>query len=284
MKTVNGNSDYAFIFDDFKWSFSRIDSYQTCPKAFFLEYVKCDNKSPNAFGEYGSFCHKLLEGYAKGEIAEYDLAKLYADGFNDAVPTWFPPSKTDMKQSYYDKGNEYFKNFEGFPSYEILGVENKYDFKVGKYDFVGFVDLEVRELSTKKLVIIDHKSKGKQDISRLTVKTKERMVKTTDDRYIPFHLIVQLYLYCIPFKEKHGVYPDKLAFNMFKINDWYEVNFNEEDLKDSIEWVDKTIEKIYNDIEYEKSESVQSFWCEFVCGQRTNCVYSSRYFDPNQYT
>jgi hypothetical protein len=58
-----------------------------------------------------------------------------------------------------------------------------------------------------------------------------------DGRYIPRSLINQQYLYCIPFYEKYKSYPKYLAFNMFRIQDWYTVEFNQSDFDKAKQWL-----------------------------------------------
>jgi hypothetical protein len=288
-KNVLGKSKYDFIFDGFTWSFSRLDTYETCPYAFFLEYVKCydmDNgKLESSFGQFGKFCHTLLEKYFKGEIELFQLSTDYKNGFDENVTAYFPPIKggASMRDSYFEKGLAYFQSFEGFTDFDVIGIENEYRFKVGDWDMVGFVDIEAKHKDTGELYIIDHKSKSAVDKKKITAKTKGRMVETIDGRYVPFHLLIQLYIYAIPFYEKYGKYPDKLAFNMFKIDDWYEVDFKIEDFEDAKTWVEEKLYAIYNDENYNKGADADGFWCDFVCGQRQNCEYSSRYFNINDF-
>jgi len=177
-----------------------------------------------------------------------------------------------LKEKYYNQGLEYFCNFEGFDSREILKVEGEYLFKVGKYNFTGKIDLECPD------EIIDHKTKGKLHLKRLTKKhNKEEYIQMLCGRHIHKDNFRQLYIYSIPFKEKYGKYPKLLNLNMIRINDWYSIEFNKKDFQESIDWLVGNIDKIYKDNEFKKGDDVGEFWCSNICSQRLNCVYSDRY-------
>ncbi len=225
------------------------------------------------FGQYGSLIHSCLEKYALGELAEYDLLSYYEDNYPKVVTDSFPPNKyTDIGNDYYNQGAGYFKNFNGFNDREILAVEKKYYFKVGDYNFMGYIDLECPN------EIIDHKTKGKQHLTRLTKRhNKNDFIEMLDGRYIRFQEFIQLYLYSIPYFEKYGKYPKILSLNMVRINDWYSVKFESERLEEAKKWATDKITNIYNDKEFPKGEGNLQFFCDYICNQRLNCGYSSCY-------
>jgi hypothetical protein len=68
----------------------------------------------NAFAQYGSFVHSLLERWGKDELAEYELLGEYEDKFFDRVTQEFPPNKyTDLSKKYYDDGVQFFVKLRG---------------------------------------------------------------------------------------------------------------------------------------------------------------------------
>ena len=89
-----------------------------------------------------------------------NLNQYYEKHFNDKIPHDFPPNKyVDIRQSYYDKGIEYLNNIDlDLDRYEILGVEKEIHFKIEDKDFVGYIDLLVKDKETGEIIIIDHKS------------------------------------------------------------------------------------------------------------------------------
>ncbi len=262
-----------FIIDDMTWSFSRIETFERCPLCFYLQYIKRLPGIEGCFGQYGTLMHSCLEKYALGELEEYELLQEYKNKFSEVVYEDFPPNAyVDLKENYYKQGYSYFESFSGYDDREVLGVEEKYDFKIGDYDFTGVVDLECPE------EIIDIKTKGKQHLMRLTKKhNKEDYVQMLDKRYTHKDNWKQLYIYSIPYKEKYGKYPKILSLNMVRINDWYSIEFNKNDFESAKNWASKQISNIYNAKEFNKGSDVNEFWCSFICGMRVNCKYSNKY-------
>jgi hypothetical protein len=274
-------SDYAFILDEMLWSYSRVETFERCAQCFYLSYILKKDQIPGFFGEYGSFGHLLLEKYYKEELFDFELADEYTNNYNSNITAYAPPNKfVNLADKYYQQGKYYFENFKGLDSdYETLGVESKYEYKIGDYNFTGIIDLELKH-KEGWYEIIDHKSKSEQHKNKLTKKSNpDDFVQLVDGRFIPFDLTKQLYLYCIPTFEKYGEYPKYINFNMFKINDWYKFEFRKEDFEKSVQWVISTIQNLYKETKWLKGEDVGDFWCSFVCGQTCNCKYSNRFID-----
>ena len=262
-----------FMLDDFVWSFSRIETYERCNLCFYLQYIKCVPSISGCFGQYGTLIHNCLEKYALGELAEYELSSEYKNNYSKIVTEDFPPNAyVDLGEKYYNQGLEYFNTFEGFGDRKILGIEQEYKFKIGDYNFTGVIDLECSG------EIIDHKTKGKQDLKRLTKKhKKEDYVEMLDGRLIHKDNYKQLYVYSMPFKEKYGDYPKILSLNMAKIQDWYSIKFNDEHFEESRQWILSNIKDIYNTEKFVKGDDTTEFWCNHICGVRLSCKYSDKY-------
>lgn len=62
MSADNKNNDKL---DNLVWSFSKVNNYNRCPHGFKLTYIDKVPQIDNAFAEYGSFAHSLLEKYFK---------------------------------------------------------------------------------------------------------------------------------------------------------------------------------------------------------------------------
>lgn len=245
-------SKYDFILDDLTWSFSKLKLYHTCPYAFYLQYIKNEEKVENAFAQFGTFCHKLLEEYAKHELEVFELSSKFQDDYYTNVTEWFPFKK--MGEGYFNKGLAYFEGFEGFDDYNILGVEKEVKFSIDRYKFIGYIDLLAEHKLNKTIHIIDHKSKGE-------FKTKEE-----ENTYFK-----QLYTYSIPVIKEQGKNPDSLIFNMFRNNKWLERKFDINEFEESKEWCLDIINKIYNDDEFvPKSEK---FFCSYMCNHRHICEF-----------
>jgi len=246
---------------DMVWSYSRLTTYETCPYCFYLQYIKKESDYPSAFGQYGSFCHELLEMYFKEEIPDFLMLDHYNEHFVENVTCDFPPNKwKDLAQDYYQKGQAYFETFQGLEDRyaEILEIESEYIFDIGKYKCKGIIDLVVRN-HDGEIEIVDHKSKS-------APKSKADLQEWYK----------QLYLYCIPIFEKYGKYPKRLNFNMFKLQDWYDEEFDLVQFERAKKWAVDIIHAIEKDTQFDAGDP-GGFWCNFICGMREHCTNSNMY-------
>jgi CRISPR/Cas system-associated exonuclease Cas4 (RecB family) len=260
---------------------------------FFLEYIECKPTIDNCYGQYGTFCHELLEQCANGKLEVYELTDKYIEGFDAAVKEPFPNNNyVDLREKYYNQGYDYFESFEGFDDYEILAVEKRVEFVLAdKYKFVGVIDLVVRD-SNGEILIIDHKSKtifkrmfqcltcGKRYTAETADKrgyicTKKCQGKLDEDKTESKEFMRQLYLYSIAIFNEYGEYPKRLAFNFFRDRQTFYVEFDTNDLEEAIQWVVDAIENISRDNVFVPRKS--DYFCQNICGARHYCTDSDRY-------
>lgn len=221
--------------------------------SFKLQYLDKVPQEGNAFSDYGTFSHLLLENWAKGKLPSIALAEKYEDDYDQAVSHSFPPFPRGMAQKYYDAGLEYFQSFDGFgDSFEILSVEKKFQIDIGGYPFVGIADLILLDKETGEIVVIDHKSKSMASMKK-EITTYRR----------------QLYTYAAHVKETYGVYPSKLIFNMFKEGTTIEEVFSMDFFNDTMQWIISSIENILFETEWRVCTS--SYFCRYVCSVLDYC-------------
>jgi hypothetical protein len=243
----------------------------------------CQYGINNFYAEYGKAIHSVLEKYAKGEISLFEISQAYEEEFLNTVVHDAPPNKyVDIKQSYYDKGLEYFDNIDlDLDQFEILGVEKEVRFKIADKDFIGYIDLLLKEKSTGKIIICDHKSASIKFL-------KNGSVSKTDQDHVR-EFIRQLCLYSVSVIEEYGRV-DELWWNLFKERKWLKIPFKQEDYDEAIQWAIDTIELIENEKEYPCNPNY--YFCWNLCSQRNNaCEYKPQpiskkpveeeYYDPN---
>lgn len=237
------------MLDSFKWSYSRANSYVTCPRMFYITYILKERGESGVFAQYGIFLHEIMELYNNGELSLYELQNYYKEKYNEYVTVDFPPNKyVDLSDSYYNAGLEYFDKFNGYDD-TIIKAEEKIDFTIsnGKRDinFVGVIDRLSKD--ENGLIISDYKSKKK-------FKTKKE-----ENEYYR-----QLYVYSIPVLEKYGELPYKLKFHFFRdIDRKSERNFNIEDFENAKEWLFNTIDDIYAEENFDPNPD--DFFCKYIC-------------------
>ena len=262
-----------FVLDTFTWSFSRLNSFYNCKREWYDKYIECQSGENGFFGEFGSCCHSILEQYAKGELSLFEISQAYEDKFAEVVVHDAPPNKyVDLKQSYFDKGMDYFDNIDlNLDDYEILGVEKEVRFKIADKDFVGFIDLLLREKATGKIIILDHKS------ASLKILKNGSISKSDQEHFNEFRR--QLCLYAIPTIEEYGKV-DELWWNLFKERKWLKIPWNEEIHNEVIKWAEDTIALIENETEFPCNPDY--YYCWNLCSQRNNaCPYKPQPISKN---
>lgn len=272
-----------FLLDTMTWSFSRLNSFYNCPYEWKLRYIDCNKSENGFFGEYGSLIHKILEKYEKGELSLFELNDYYEEHFSENVPHDAPPNKyVDIKQSYYEKGLDYLNNIDlDLDKYEILGVEKEVRFQISGKNFIGYIDLLLKEKETGKIIILDHKSASIKIL-------KNGKVSKSDQEHVR-EFIRQLCLYAIPIIEEYG-HVDELWWNLFKDRNWLKMPFKKEDYDEAIQWAKDTLTLIENEKNW--FPNPDSYYCNFLCGQRNHaCEYKpqpisnksaedNRYYNP----
>lgn len=245
-------------FTDFRWSFSKLSAYETCPRMFYLNYIAKKPDMDNAFGMYGTVCHDVLERWARGELLDFELEDAYEKLYDEKMTLPFPPFPRGMGGKYFTAGKEYFAGFEGFgDEYEILSAEEKFETIIGGYRFSGICDLVLRHKVTGDIIVIDHKSKSMNSMKKELATYKK-----------------QLYIYAIYVKEQFGVYPKLLRFNMFKDGVFIDEEFSEEKLQDVKDWIASCIEKIMQDTTWQYTPS--QYFCDHICGMAPYCPHMSQ--------
>lgn len=246
------------------YSFSRLKRFLECPLSYYKRYIeKEENGVGHGTSEFGTFMHLILEKYSKNELNLEDMLMYYMDEYDSNINSTFEFQMSnnfskDLSDIYYNSGIDYLTNFDGLDIFgKILDVEYEFDLEYkNKFKINGKVDLITQ--SNDDLFIIDHKSKS-------NFKNKKER-----DEYRR-----QLYIYSFAVKEKYGVYPKKLFFNMFRKDKILEFDFIEEEYIEALDWFESTVEKIEDCIVF--NSNPDTIYCNNFCDFRLNCNERSDY-------
>lgn len=260
-------NDYKEKLDNMIWSYSRVSCYHQCPYCFYLKYIVDDDEQylaeGNYYAEVGSFVHSILEKIFKGELKVDDASQYYLEHFDDNV---FYSTKPSTMEKTYESCADYFAtvDFDWLKDYEILGVEKKINIRHENYNFVGFIDLLLRDKKTKEIIIIDHKSAAYP-----FKKDGKSILKKSEDDFEKYKR--QMYLYCEAVHEEYGEFPAWIVWNHFKDQKFAKIEFNQEDFNASMEWFTNEIHRIEEDETYEAN--LDYFFCNQLCDFRNSCDY-----------
>lgn len=244
--------------EDMIWSYSRVTTFYKCPYMFFLRYIAGCKEKDQFFSSYGSWVHKLIERFYKGEIKRESLTTNFLIGFQTNVKGKRP--NANLVQRYIEEGTKYFDNFQPFP-FETVGVEDKVDFDLNGIKVTGVIDYI--GVSNGEYLIVDHKS--------TEVKPRGNRKKPTNATMKLDEMLRQLYIYSTAVKNKFGKFPKSLCFNCFKAGTFVEEPFNIETYNQTIKWFQDAVEEIKNTNEF--IPNIEWFQCNYICGVCDECMY-----------
>ena len=243
------------LFDDWVWSYSRLQSFCQCPWGFAQRYLYGEKSETNFYAAYGSLIHKLHERWYNGTIDRQQLIPAFVSGF-----VTLPETEPERRSQFLLSGLDYFKK-DIFTPENILGVERRFRFAVGNYRFQGIVDLIYEE--DGGLVILDHKSHNLQPRSN-------RKKPTVKDQELDAYLR-QLYLYAHAVRQQKLGSVKKLVFNCFKTGVLIEEPYSAAAELKAVDWAVDTIRRIENTTVF--TPAPDWFFCRNLCDTRSICDY-----------
>ena len=253
--------------NDMRWSYSRLASFEHCKYNFYLGYIVKDDEQylseSNYYAEVGSYVHEILAMIFNGELDIEDASEYYAEHFDENVSY---RTKQNVMDKTYEACADYFAtvDFDWLKDYEILGVELETKLKIFGYDFIGYIDLLLKNKETSDLWLIDHKSGSYmlQKNGKPYAKSKENFETYSK----------QMYLYCHAVKELFGEFPKQFSWNHFKDGGRLcTIPFDEKEYNKSLEWFKDTIIQAENERDFEPTQSF--FYCGNLCNFRNSCEY-----------
>lgn len=222
-----------------------------------MKYIRRLPEQPRFYASYGSFLHKLLAQYYKGELTREELQIQFLFDFQDEVQGE-RPSETVLR-NYIAAGSSYLKDGE-FPPIRPLAVEEKLVSQLGDRPFLGFVDLLGER--DGKLILVDHKSRN--------LKPRKAGKQRKSDAELD-EMLRQLYLYAAMVFERYGQCPDELWFNCFREKMLICEPFSVEKCEEAKHWALHSIEEIENETEFPPNR--EFFRCKYLCGLSDECCY-----------
>lgn len=253
-----GEINYEPIIRDMTWSYSRIKSFEDCPYRWYLRYIRRLKGKDMFFASYGTFIHKLLEMYYKGEKNANQLYHTYLQDFKSEVKGFAPNKK--VFTSYFFGGLSYLKDFKPLPCHPIA-IEKQVKFEYNGIPFVGYIDF----LGEKdgKLFVVDNKSRNLKPRSQKSPPTKA-------DKELDSYLR-QLYLYSIPIEKEYGKLPDSLCFNCFRVPAFVQEPFQKKAYEESKKWLSQRVEEILTETDFKPN--MEFFKCKHLCEMQDHCEY-----------
>lgn len=255
-------SIYKNMLDNMVWSFSRINSYDYCPYSWYLRYIEKNNGVGSFYADNGKAVHEVLELITNGTISVYDAPMTYLEKYENILNR----TKESSMEKTFESCMNYLSELDEsvLDGYKIIGSELKINYKIGKYNFIGFIDLLLED-KNGNYIVVDHKSADP------FLKKNGEPYSATKTAYEGY--VKQLYLYSEGVKQAYGKYPTKLVFNHFKAGGKRTViNWNKDECDMAKKWAVDTIKRIYKDKKFDAI--TKTGFCYRLCAHRYDCVYT----------
>jgi len=148
-----------------KLSYSRLDTFHTCPRAFWYAYVDGDRGGDNVYSYMGTIVHEVVEGLVSGTVNRDDAKQRFLDALDDVEVLGFEWASDKSKDGYREDILHFIEHFD--PSYYTSEphIEETFDVTIGGYPFHGFIDCWFETADT--IIIEDFKTSSKYSKSDL---------------------------------------------------------------------------------------------------------------------
>lgn len=262
---------YKNELDNIVWSFSTLHQYEQCPYAFYLKKIDdTEINEGNFYSDIGGYVHEILEKIFSGKLNLNDAINYFIENYSNNVVYSAKQSTVEKK---YGQAIDFLAGLDlsELENYEILGVEKKVNFSLGKRNFIGYIDLLLRNKSTEEIIIVDHKS-----LDHFLKKDGSPLKKNLES----FNAYSkQMYLYSKAVFDEYGKYPSRIVWNHFFDLQVTNIPFVKEDFDRTLQWASNLIDRIYSD---ENFEAVNSYMmCSVLCGYRNSCCYAKEESENN---
>lgn len=243
---------------DKTYSHSAVDTYLTCPLAYYRSRVLKEQGEDNWFAAQGTLVHSITEDYYKYvfsggqpldlEVIRRTMTKKYHAGMVEVNKLPKPPVMTKASIAKREWNIlDYFNNF--VPNPEVVQVERHMEWELSSgHKFQGYID-EVHQ-TQKGTKVTDIKSKYEKKYHK------------------------QLFTYCLGIKALDGEYPSQVSVRGYTTGVTVNIDVDSDILKEVVSTEAEIIRTI-GDIEKEKQWKAkgEKFFCNNLCNFRNDCSF-----------
>lgn len=259
-------SEYDFIVDNIRFSYSSTTTFETCPYSFKLSYIDKVSKLNNFFSDYGLLVHECYEKYFLGEIDSFELSDYYRNNFDVFVKSEPPAFPSGMWEKYKKQGQDYFDNFYfEKEKYNVLVVEDTIHFDLAGTEFTARPDLVLQKKENNDIILLDYKTSA-------PFRTDKRTGKEIVDNKKIEGYEKQLYVYAHALRTYRNFPINKMTIWFPRVGKEVDFDWNQERETEVLEWITGIIEKIQKENLFAYDNS-NPYFCNNLCGVRQHCEY-----------
>jgi len=255
------------ILKNMTWSYSSVNTFETCPYSFKLTYLDREKRAENIFSQVGNSVHSTFEEYFKGEVEIFEMDNRFLENYQKYVK--LSPPRMLLKYNYEEKNidliSKYFRNMDlSREDFEVLCIEDKIEYAQDGIKIVVKPDLIVRRLSDGKVTLYDYKTSSYK--------------KDSHSGYA-----YQCSLYACLYEKVKGVHIDEM--NIIYVKEQTKRRGEQPKFGRIIPMVydEKVLGKFYYGVsgilaEREWNPKLEQFFCNEICSMRKICGYKENTF------
>jgi hypothetical protein len=260
-------SDYDFIIDNLKFSYSSASTFNTCAYSYKLAYIDALPKENNFYSDYGTLVHECFEKYFTGEKESFELSQYYRQNYDRIVTSPPPASPYGISDKYKVQGQDFFDSFSfNKDDYDILLVEDTVEFDVNFLKVVARPDLVLKDKATGKNILYDYKTATPFWEDKKT--GKEKSDKKKLEGYYQ-----QMHIYTYGLRNEKDMPIDEIVLWFPRLlGKMVSIPWELERENDAIAWLDGIITSIRAENIFPYNNS-NDYFCNNLCGVRAFCEY-----------
>lgn len=228
-----------------QYSFSQIETYQTCPLQYKYRYILGLPSPPTSAASFGTSIHNtLLKFYREYKRKkDVDLKRLLEIFEKEWIPIGYSSLAHEerMKKTGKELLSDFYKNFHR-EDLNIVDLERAFKIKIGNFTIVGKID-RVDKIG-ETLEIIDYKT-GKKP----------------DDKTLKKSLQLTIYALAATDPYLYNKSPDEITLTFYYLNDLEKISFKK--TKEELEETKDKIIEIIKEIESSDFKANVGPWCDF---------------------
>jgi hypothetical protein len=260
-------SDFDFIIEQIRFSYSSLTTYETCPYSFKLTYLdKCD-RIDNFYGQYGNLIHDTMFQYFADNLDTFELSRYFIEKYDSVMLSPPPSYPAGMEEKYKEAGLEFFDNFNfNKEDFTVIINEEKLEFEFDEgVMFVAKPDLVLLKKSTGNFILVDYKTSAPFRIDKRNGNEK------VDEKKLEGYY-KQMYIYTYALRNYKFTPIDEIVLWFTRPNRKVAIRWNEDSEEKAIAWLHKEVKKIRKDSKFLYNNS-NAYFCNQLCSVRESCEF-----------
>jgi CRISPR/Cas system-associated exonuclease Cas4 (RecB family) len=241
---------------DINFSYSNLSSFHTCKYGWYLTYIEKKDRGNNWFGNFGSFCHNILEKYFRYELDSFELSKYFSDNYDKEVTIPCPSYPANMENNYKMAMLDFFDGFSfDRTKYNVIILEDFIQASFNGTNLVVKPDLVLENIETKQKILLDYKT--------------SKWSKNKEEEY---RKQMEMYAFFL-WKEKE-IEINKIFIWFLRNKKFVEINFSPF-VEDTLLWITKTLKEIEEEKDWlPNNTNKNKFFCFNLCGMAEYCRHT----------